>query len=794
MNIFKSYVSRPNQPKIHFNISFAIAAAFLLILTIAMFGDVLFTSDAAVLSSPGSDIFLQFAYWREFGFSQLRQGNLPLWNPHLFSGAPYLGGFQSALFYPPNLLYLFLPLSKAINISIALHVFLAGIFMYLWASHRRLHPLACFLSSVLLMFCGAHFLNIYAGHVPHLCTMIWAPLLFLSIDGLFEDRSFGWVLLGMFAVTMQTLAGFPQHLFYTAVIAGLYSALCIVKAEQRTRIILGIIAVYVGAFLLTAVQVLTGIQAGRESVRSSGIRYSFAAMFAFPPENFLTLLVPNFFGNNTSLAYWGRSFLWEMSLFLSITGFILALYGAVYGNKNVRRFSVTTALVLLVLALGSNTPLFRLLYLYVPGFGMFRGTSKFIFQASLFIILLAGIGLDHIIRFQRVRHRTIFAVIASGFLLVALAFSLRHSVIKNPQGLWYHIMQAVYATHECSLGAFSPQNYADLTFIRQAGLLAFEGILIAAGIFLLVSILLFLCRFSGRIPYLLMLLAVVEIFVFARASRPTSDLNMTRPQQMQEFVDEHPGDYRILYPENPNIAMSLRMRDIWGYDPAVLRRYAEFIAFTQGRSPDNINEYLLFSRFDPLFRMLRCRYYFSRQPDGFHHQDAGTPLPRLLLLQDWMLIPDRDRIFAAMNDVAFDPQQKVILESAPNPEPVESDRKGTVRILDSSTDHLAIEANLPSAAILLITDTYSEAWRARPLPPSSQQKYSIMPANYILQAIPLSEGYHRIRLEYLPLAFQVGKWISLISTAAYFGLLIYWGVRKIGSLSRLLPLSGPAKK
>ncbi len=154
------------------------AVISLLALTVAMFGDVLFSFKDFVLSTSRGDIDFQFAYWRAFGFDQLKQGNLALWNPHLFSGMPYFGGFQSALLYPLNIFYLIMPLPNAINFGIALHVFLAGVFMYLWASYRGLCLSASLLSSIIFMFCGAHFMHIYAGHLSNLCTMIWAPLLF----------------------------------------------------------------------------------------------------------------------------------------------------------------------------------------------------------------------------------------------------------------------------------------------------------------------------------------------------------------------------------------------------------------------------------------------------------------------------------------------------------------------------------------------------------------------------------------------------------------------------------------
>ena len=164
--------------KINFKSPFFISVFALLALTVVMFGKVLFTSQDIVLSREEADSYLQFIHWRQFGFSQLREGNLALWNPYIFSGIPYLGGFQSALLYPLNIIYMFLPVHRAINISIALHIFLAGVFMYLWVHNRKLHPLACLLSSVLFMFCGTHFLHIYAGHLPNLYVIVWEHYLY----------------------------------------------------------------------------------------------------------------------------------------------------------------------------------------------------------------------------------------------------------------------------------------------------------------------------------------------------------------------------------------------------------------------------------------------------------------------------------------------------------------------------------------------------------------------------------------------------------------------------------------
>src|SRR5437588_3336683 len=177
-----------------------IAVISLLVLTLGMFGDLLFVGGTRVVGYQITDLYLQFLPWREFGFRELATGNLALWNPYIFGGAPYFGAMQAALLYPPNWLFLILPLASAVNWSVALHVFAIGAFMFLWMRVRGLQIAAALFAAVLVMFGGAHFLHIFAGHLPHLLAMTWAPLIFCVIDALFETRILRWCFIGMFAV------------------------------------------------------------------------------------------------------------------------------------------------------------------------------------------------------------------------------------------------------------------------------------------------------------------------------------------------------------------------------------------------------------------------------------------------------------------------------------------------------------------------------------------------------------------------------------------------------------------
>jgi hypothetical protein len=74
------------------------------------------------------------------------------------------------------------------------------------------------------------------------------------------------------------------------------------------------------------------------------------------------------------------------------------------------------------------------------------------------------------------------------------------------------------------------------------------------------------------------------------------------------------------------------------------------------------------------------------------------------------------------------------------------------------------------------TDLYAQfiAWRAVTLPGSSQKSYDLMPANYVLRAVPLAAGQHRLRVEYAPAAFTVGLWVSVVARVGFIALSVVW--------------------
>ena len=784
------------------------ALAILFGAVLLMFADV-FLGEGKILSSSQADIASQFFYWRDFGFGELKKGNLALWNPHLFSGTPFLGGFQAALLYPLNLPYLFLPLETAINVGIVLHVFLLGFFMYLWARHRGLHPLASLLTGILILFCGPHFLHIYAGHLPNLCAMVWVPLIFLALDGLLVRPSLGYVLLGIVAFAMHILAGHPQYVYYTGLAILVYlpaALLAPVPSQTQTesrgenieqppsrprslirnwrRSLPALCIMFGGGLALSAVQFLTGLDAAGESVRTGGVSFSFASMFSFPPENLLTAIVPYFFGGMIGMPYWGRAYLWEMNLFFSINGLLLAVYGLKAGGRTGRLLAGVAA-ALMILALGAHTPLFRVLYDYLPGFDTFRGTSKFIFYAVLFMIMLAGMGLDALLKKDgRIKKRPaadpaflailFFALLAAGTAIWLKLVATGSLCVQH----WQSFLLGIAATGESYLNA---AWYSHDALARQAAFFASSGLFIAAGTLFLAALLWRLARkYPRAAAYGMVLAAFLEVFLFAHITRVTFDPGQARMPALKQFLATTKDDVRVLNLWRPNSAMSLNAMDLWGYDPGVLRRYAELIAYTQGYDPQKAAQYVQFRNYHPLMGMLRLRYLITPEDGKLAIQEFPNAMSRLNLVSRWQVITQGGEILEAMGKATFNPRQTVILEKPPHWRDTicAVSSPASARIVSASTDEMTIDASLSCPAILLITDNFSKGWRAEPVRQEGQGRYEIIRANYTLMAVPLEAGHHLFRIVYRPWAFAVGAVTSLIGLVSFCAALLYWMKRR----------------
>ena len=508
-------------------------------------------------------------------------------------------------------------------------------------------------------------------------------------------------------------------------------------------------AVYAAGAVLAAAQILPGYEAASEGVRVGKVDYAFASMFSFPPENLLTLVAPGFFGDLTTHLYWGRCYLWEMSLFVGVAGLSLIAVAACDAHWR-QQASWTLGFVALlgVFALGMHTPLFRLLYDYAPLFGSFRGISKFTFQAVLFFVLVLAMGADALVRGRLPPRGVAWGIAGLGGLAALVGV-----VAAVDPVLWSGLPGGILATGESYL---PPPVFNDPAFRTQVAVRAGWTLVQGGGLMLLAGGVLWQSRRFATLRWVILWMLPLELIFFAQAHFATSKLDDAAPETLRKFLENHPGDYRIFDTTLHNNGFLLGRSELWGNDPSVLRRYAEFITATQGGDVEKANQYVNFQTLPEVYAMLRLRFAFVPIPGDTQVVEGSPPMARVQLLAACNVIPQRDAMLAALRQDFFDPRRTVYLETPPDPWPQPTQEPGHVRVIEDTPDALTVEADTSTPALLLNTDLYSKGWHVRPLPGSAQSKYQLLPADYVLRAVPLTAGHHRLRLEYRPATLGSG--------------------------------------
>jgi hypothetical protein len=722
---------------------FAFQSLVLLLLTLLVFGDVLFSRDR-VVSAPDGDGATLFLGMRAWGFHQLRHGDLPLWNPHLFCGAPFLGGFQSALLYPPNWMYCFLPAERAFNIDVALHVWFSGVFMLAWLNYLRLRPVAALLGAMVFMLGGPHFLHVYPGHLPQLCTIAWTPLVFLAIDGVIRARRsrLPWILLGAIALALQILAGFPQFVLYIGLIAMLYALERLVRRWRSGRPILApstaLLALVALAAGLSAIQWVTSVDIVSETTRRH-LPLEVVEHYALPIENLLTFFAPGFFGDMQSSAYWGRWYLWETMLFIGVIPLLLAIYGARYARNNRRVIAIVLALLSILLAMGSQTPLFAGLYATIPGFAQFRGPAKFSLPALFFLATLSAFGLNAIASTSSAKiHRFAHAVIVFGLLLLGLCGFVWIQGTASISKVMFHVVD------------WNREHFIDRDtvfaggFFEHAGRQAVRSVF-WGGIALLAAGATLLWRRNRRgCTVVIVSLCAAELLIFSRHYRPSFEPSLAPKREALAAVG---ADVRVDEPNQTAVFLA-GAHSIWGNDATVLQRYRDLAGALGGVGETPEPTQSPFIRDGAALRLLRV---------------GPEPLPRALLIHDWKVIADRATALQTIRDDSFDPTKSVILEAAPSISAKGPASGDELRVKDLSSDELEIQATVKSLAILVITDNYAAGWRTKAQPDSDAQKYDLLPADVAFRGIPLAAGHHHFLLRYDPEGFRIGRAITITS-------------------------------
>ncbi|MBI2010582.1 MAG: hypothetical protein HYS86_05430, partial [Candidatus Chisholmbacteria bacterium] len=371
------------------------------------------------------DIVNQIIPWKIFTIDQWRQGIVPLWNPYNLAGTPNAANWQSAVFYPANLLPLIFDFITGWSLYILIQPLLAGLFTYLFARSIKLSPLGSLLSALSFSFSGFMTSWLEWGTLGH--AILWLPASLWAIEKYLATKKRAYYLINLVTLSLSLLAGHLQVSLYVITVSLAYFYFRSRPLNILT-ILKGLTLQGVTPFLLVAFQVFPSIELYFHSLRSEAASNDWFRFFLIPVEYLITFVAPDFFGHPVSRNEWGSGSYVEMMGYIGIVPLALALTAIFSWFKkraktkapSVIPFFIT--LIVLSLLLSLKTPMAELiLWLKVPIFAS-SSPARIIALVSFSLSILGGIGLDHInTQKQRIAQISGIKIIAIGLLLLWLS-------------------------------------------------------------------------------------------------------------------------------------------------------------------------------------------------------------------------------------------------------------------------------------------------------------------------------------------------------------------------------------
>lgn len=710
-----------------------------------------------ILAGSNTDMYMYHLPVREFGFSRLRNGEIPLWNPYTNCGMPFLATYQAALFYPLNFPHWFMEPASAISLIYLLHIFVAGLFMYLWVREIGGDGLAGVFGGTAFMLCA---FVVYILTWPHITLChTWIPLVFLLIHRTFSRGRLADAVLLSVAVGCQFLAGYLQGFVYTLYGAFAYvvflSGIEIMRGRREAgafarSLVFTLLGLTLLPALLTAFQLMPTYELSALSTRPTGGLAKEAVLVggSLYPSTFLA-----------ALAHPG-SHKWEQyTLYPGIITLVLAVFSFTKRKRWAETgFFLAMAFVSALIAFGEHTPIFDL-YMLLPTSDWFRLPNRLLILTAFSLATLGALGLQHLVK-DVLEEMAESGSITRGGLFIGLCAAVLLLVPKSAGVYVFILLVGVL------LGARAKS-------VAPVGMLAV--LLVALDLSLYVS---------NRVTY-----PWITPEVFPPLEKET------------EFLREHVGldrahifrrthDWKN-YLLNANFGMLERIPTTTGYESLALQRYAEFCAYLEhGGEPSRglpftgALRWASDSAHPHMLNLLGARLIVedpgrqlypepappNTMPKGFKLKrvfsgevsiyENPAAIPRSYFTTKFEVIRNKPEILARLSDKTFDYKSVVVLEEEPElPATDAQPSSAPVTVKPVGEDRIDILVDAPSAGLVFLNDIYMPGWRAR----VDGRETPIYRADYLFMAIPVEAGRHSIEVVYAPGSFRAGGWISCVS-------------------------------
>ncbi|MCX7929691.1 MAG: YfhO family protein [Chlorobi bacterium] len=707
------------------------------------------------------DDFIEQVYPnRVYAGKSLSKGEFPHWNPYSFCGMPFQADVQTALYYPPHMLFdRFIGAHNQngayyLQLLIILHFVIAQLTMYTLARRLGISPTASGIAAVAYAFSAP--LALHTHHPMFIEHLAWLPLvlvLLLRISQTGSIAAIGWA--GIIG-GMMLLSGAPQMSLYVLTFATFYVLWWSITSNDRwkirvTRLISALIAlvIAVGVF---GIQYLPSRLLASQSERAT-LNYEQATEGSLEYSSLLTAFVPKAFGIVTPpgapnrTPYFGseQAYLyWDTAFYFGIGILVLGLWAAIafWRDSTLVRFLSISSVAAFLFALGSNGFLYSLIY-HLPFFGQVRIPARMMFVVVFAVSLLAAYGWDRLRTSLRpTQQRLLYAIISIAAIIVS-AIGLG-GLVSAPERIGAIIRSEAWG------------QFIFLLLIATAAILATRGV---------------------RTTWLGFVVAIV---VFADLFTAHASFSYGRQDPSAVYRAALSDELRrILEPQPPSDIFRVSMRR------------PEIIALKRNQGLvdgimlfEGYNQLLLARRHpavssaETVADLLAIRWAIGKDSIGrWSFLARSTAYPMVWLVHDVRIVTPDQVAQVMQHDTTLNYRSTAVIEHEP-PIRIEPASSGdSVAIIAYSNAAVRYRVRCSAPALAVMSEIFYPEWNAY----LDGERTPLLRANYCLRSVAVPAGEHTIELRYESSHFTAG---SLITAAALAVALALVGVDNIRRIQR----------
>lgn len=733
------------------------------------------------------DMIYYFVPFKEIIVENLKNGNLPLWNPYLYCGQPLLANFQSAIFYPMNIFYYALPIEIAFKINTFLIYFIMSAFLYLFFRQLNLTEEGAFISSFLFSF--SIYMTTKSAEWADLHTIAWMPAtLFFSKISINKNRIIN-KFLTLICLTMSFLAGHPQVFIYMFLLFTAFYFFWAGFKGFKNYIVFNLCIV-----LITLVQILPTLEFIGLSSRASEYKlfYDVHNEMYMQFEHLLQFFFPfikKFFSGISSFLNW-------MALIdIGLSAIFLSGLGiARMSDIKLKDFLLVLFTISFIFSFFNAIPYYNVFYKKLFFLHFIRYPAKI--NVILFFILcfFAGIGFDILFKNNKKENLTFFIfVIITNIIFIFVSLFLIYNKIN--------IMKFFIKTFYPYANFKQVYNFSHNYHTLLNDIIVF---LIFLFIFMILMYLIIYKNLkSFYVKLILMIFVILNVFIFNKSNYGyylkyndfTDDTeiskfiknrkDITKKRILSPLLSGYHMDkskesaslsgesryYFVRTTFQPNIPFYYRLYNMDGFDSLIIKNFYDFRL--------KINRYKV-PWDNSFFSLLSTKYVFSNNiitgktikkiyadkiNNMYIFEKENVPdIIYFVPLKYAVYVKNREEEYKELYDSKYVYDKKIVI----NKKYEDEFKKYSYKKLNNKTilvwerkniNSLVININNATNGFVVVAENFYPGWIAK----VNGVKKEIIKVNGFLKGIFVENGKNIIELEYKPIILYAGYIISLIS-------------------------------